>query len=76
MCLWCGKGIKKAGLPSLHKECVPPDFGFPVWFESGKTKQVYKLHMAYALTISNSTVGTKLVRIMEVDHSKNRTLRA
>lgn len=32
--------------------------------------------MAYALTISYSTVGTKLVRIMEVDHSKNRTLRA
>lgn len=39
MCLWCGKGIKNSCLPSLHQECVPPDFGFPVGFESGKRKR-------------------------------------
>lgn len=39
MCLRCGKGIKNSSLPSLHQECIPPDFGFPVGFESGKTKR-------------------------------------
>lgn len=76
MCLWCGKGIKNSSLPSLHQECVPPDFRFPVGFESGKTKRnkVYRIHMAYALTIGYSMAGTQLANIMEVDHSELKTL--
>ena len=75
MCLWCGKGIKNYSLPSLHQECVPPDFGFPVRFESGKTKKkVYRIHMTYTCIISYSMADMKRANIMEVDHSKLKTL--
>lgn len=32
--MW-GGNKRNPSLPALHQECVPPDFGFPVGFESG-----------------------------------------
>lgn len=76
MCLWCGKGIKNSSLPSLHQECVPPDFGFPVGFESGKTKRRKFREFIWPMNSPSATVcqGTQLANIMEVDHGKLKTL--
>lgn len=56
MCLWCGKGIKNPSLPSLHQECVPPDFGFPVGFESGKTKRTKFIEFIWPTYSPSATV--------------------
>lgn len=81
MCLWCGKEMKDPSLPSLHKECVPPDFGFPVGFESGKTRFAKFIEIKRPMHSPSITVCyvqyvmyVNINNINIVDHSNLKTL--
>lgn len=58
MCPWCEWGTQNPNLPSLHQECVSPDFRFPVGLESEKTKRTK--FMGLIRPFCYNTLGTEL----------------